>query len=61
MLSNLLALALGAWVGWAVGRRPRTVAQPARPFTGGHGEWWHTFPATANSPAWTYTTKHPLQ
>lgn len=54
---RLLALAAGVIAAWVWLRR----AQPARPFTGGYGEWWHTFPATANSPAWTYTTKHPLQ
>jgi len=40
---RLLAFALGAWVGWAVGRRPRTVAQSARPFT------------YTDADSWTYT------
>jgi len=52
----LFGFAIGAWVGWAVGRRPRTVAQPARLQT--YGDLWRTFPDTANSPTFTISPKH---
>ena len=67
---RLLAFAIGAWVGWAVGRRPRTVAQPARPFDYRYPETWVPFPSVwdpaiewgnttiAPGPTFTISEKH---
>jgi len=53
MISFLVGLAIGAWVGFRLW--PRTAAEPTRLQT--YGDLWRTFPDTGN-PSFTISEKH---